>query len=51
MMPHFLPISKTVAPPCRVSSDYLFQVRLFQNFSFWNSFLEFSGKTGLDRFF
>jgi hypothetical protein len=22
-------------------------LRLFQNFSFWNSFLEFSGKTGL----
>jgi hypothetical protein len=22
--------------------------RLFQNFSFWNSFLEFSGKTGPD---
>jgi hypothetical protein len=22
-------------------------MRLFQNFSFWNSFLEFSGKTGL----
>jgi hypothetical protein len=22
-------------------------MRLFQNFSFWNSFLEMSGKTGL----
>jgi hypothetical protein len=22
-------------------------LRLFQNFSFWNSYLEFSGKTGL----
>jgi hypothetical protein len=30
---------------------FLFQVRLFQNFSFWNSFLEFSGKTGFCRFF
>jgi hypothetical protein len=24
-----------------------FYVRLYQNFSFWNSFLEYSGKTGL----
>jgi hypothetical protein len=22
------------------------ELRLFQNFSFWNSYLEFSGKTG-----
>jgi hypothetical protein len=26
-------------------------MRLFQNFSFWNSFLEFGGKPGFDRFF
>ncbi|MDR3192362.1 MAG: hypothetical protein LBT87_04790, partial [Treponema sp.] len=25
--------------------------RLFQNFSFWNSYLEFSGKTGLSAGF
>jgi hypothetical protein len=26
-------------------------VRLFQNFSFWNSFLKFGGKNGQARFF
>jgi hypothetical protein len=27
--------------------DKFYPVRLFQNFSFWNSFPEFNGKTGL----
>jgi hypothetical protein len=27
--------------------EKLCKLRLFQNFSFWNSFLEFSGKIGL----
>jgi hypothetical protein len=27
--------------------EIIYNVRLFQNFSFWNSFLRFRGKTGL----
>jgi hypothetical protein len=29
------------------SKKEFFQMRLFQNFSFWNSFLGFTGKTGV----
>ncbi|MDR0598367.1 MAG: RNA 2'-phosphotransferase, partial [Treponema sp.] len=44
---HGKPIVLYIDTKAMHEEGYKFYLRLFQNFSFWNSFLEFSGKTGL----
>jgi hypothetical protein len=45
----FFLVDLKFTPSPRLLVDFLFcnELKLFQNFSFWNSFLGFNGKTGL----